>query len=136
MTRRAVRGRSCLHNNLDDPLEIGLIYYNDDGVQLDFNPAEVDDNTVVIPPKASVSFRPVASSSADEGAVAISVPDRPRWSGAADGAEDIKLNGSIEISWDDGGAMALQGRLVDYLGSGTSGTTYSFLLPPGGAAAK
>ncbi|HOZ47095.1 MAG TPA: hypothetical protein PLO37_02175 [Candidatus Hydrogenedentes bacterium] len=71
---------------------------------------------------ASTSFN------GQEGFTGVVVPNRPRYgientysgSGAAAfsegpaGTQTIKLNGSIKISWSQGGASSIQGRYIEY----------------------
>lgn len=86
-----------LHNN--KPYEITCIieYYTSLGVFI----GPSTDRTFVIPPNASLAFRPVADDPASapmgqEAPLGLAVPNRPR---NTDNGNDGKANGSIRIKW-------------------------------------
>lgn len=119
------------NNVLNDPewpdgMVAEIRYFDEDGNDLG---PEYPDNTFIIPPGASVAFRPGAvdpntEAGGQEGAVAVLIPTRPRpdWSPAG--------NGSIVISW-QGGPTDIQG-MVAQTGTGKGGPySYAHLLPPG-----
>ena len=140
----------ALHNNLDTPVTLSIMYYSDDGTELtglddpliggdrDYVWAS-DYNTFVITANATVQFRPVAQDPVPlidplnplglESASGIVVPDRPRY-GA--GTSTAKKNGSLAVSWVTGGpdgatGNSVQGRYVEYMGVNQG----MYLLPPG-----
>ena len=89
-------------------------------------------NTAVIPPYASVAYRPVGDLLAD---LPKTIPNRPQHEAAIDDdTGDEKNNGAIVIMWDDGDAGALQGRYLQVAGDGSDSSAY--LLPAGVAVAK
>lgn len=140
-----VTGIVVLKSNRTDTLTCSINYFNPNGTELGpFAP----NNTFVIEPLSSLSFRPVATdpstvAGGQESTLAVLVPNRPispdtntPIPGTNPPTVDTKKNGSITISW-SGGNQDVQG-IVTYFQTSvdpTSGATVTFsygtLLPPG-----
>ena len=148
---RGVTGIVYLKSNVNYPLTCSIEYFSQTGVPL--GPANNttladQNNTFVIPPFASVAFRPVASDpdstpGGQESALGMTVPNRPRTGvnsalATVGQTNDNKDNGSITISW-TGDPTDVQGTFVYFqtfippAGDARFPTTMSYghLLPPG-----
>ena len=127
-------------NTTDLPIEADITYYSDEGVKLDYDngtETEMDTtrnsiwsptyHTFIIPPKATVQFRPVAddwdtANGGQESATGAAVPNRPRYN---PGTSTAKKNGAMVISW-PGAATDVQGRYVQ----SSLNLESAYLLPP------
>lgn len=148
---RGVTGIVYLKSNVAYPLTCSIEYYSQTGVPLGpANNASLADqnNSFVIPPNASVAFRPVRTDpdtvpGGQESPLAVLVPNRPNVGvnaarATVGQANDGKDNGSITISW-TGDPTDVQGTFVYYQtfipGSGDarfpSTMSYGHLLPAG-----
>lgn len=148
---RGVTGIVYLKNNVGYPLTCSIEYFSQTGVPL--GPANNttladQNNSFVIPPYASVAFRPNtvdpdSTPGGQESAIAVLVPNRPKTGvdsvlATSGQANDGKDNGSITITW-TGDPTDVQGTFVYYQtfipGSGDARfpttVTYGHLLPPG-----
>ena len=148
---KGVTGIVYLKSNVAYPLTCAIEYFSQSGVPLGpaSNASLADqNNSFVIPPFASVAFRPVATDpdstpGGQESTLAVLVPNRPRVGvnsvlATVGQVNDGKDNGSITISW-TGDPTDVQGTFVYYQtfipGSGDArfptSITYGHLLPPG-----
>lgn len=146
-----VTGIVYLKNNAATPMVCSIEYFSQTGVPLGpANNSTLADqnNTFVIPPNASVAFRPNThdpdtTPGGQESPLAVLVPNRPNTGVNAARAtvgqvNDRKNNGSITISW-TGDPTDVQGTFVYYQtfipASGDARfpttITYGHLLPPG-----
>lgn len=148
---KGVTGIVYLKSNVGYALNCSIEYFSQSGVPLGpANNTSLADqnNSFVIPPYASVAFRPVATDpdstpGGQESSLAVLVPNRPKVGvnsvrATVGQVNDGKDNGSITISW-TGVPTDVQGTFVYYQtfipNSGDARfpttLTYGHLLPPG-----
>ena len=141
-TSKATLGFVYLKNNTDSVATCSIEYFTAAGVAIG---PPAPGNTFTIDPKASISFRPVASDpntvtgGQENVAAGWLVPDRPPFGNSSDivmPGNDDKINGSAVITW-LGGETGVQGMLLAIQSVLQDDSTifkivsYAHLLPPG-----
>ena len=117
-----------LHNNRNHEITGLIQYFTEAGVFI----GPDTDKLFIIPPNASLAFRPVADDPAtvvggQEGALGLTVPNRPL---STENGNDNKKNGSIRVNW-LGHPNDVQGVVATYSYKETGGSfASSTTLPP------